>query len=53
MKKVKVVTRPRTGSGYRGGKTIHLDANDAEEWIRRRWADPAQEQKPKQDAAGR
>lgn len=36
---VKVRTRPRTMSGYPGGRTLVLEKHEAERWVERRWAD--------------
>lgn len=41
MKRVDVITRPRTMSGRPGGLRLHLPRPEAEDWIARGWADPA------------
>lgn len=53
MKKVEVVTLPRTMSGYKGGYRITLDECDAKKWIERKWGRPltADERKAQQAEA--
>jgi len=46
VKKVEVITQPRTMSGFRGGMRIALDECSAKEWIEKRWADPVDTPKP-------
>jgi hypothetical protein len=50
---IAVVTRSRTMSGHRGGKTLTLPRDEAERMIRMGWADPAPEPGAQKDAIDR